>query len=60
MMDEGQEKALRSIAKMISDYRREYLENLAQGVVKECEEVASSGYDPARGAGRGAWWAEGD
>ena len=54
------EEALRSIAAMISDYRREAVECLAQGVVDECEKIASTGYDPARGRGRGPWWAEGE
>lgn len=60
MMDEDQAQALRAIADMISEYRRDYIDGLAQSVVDECQEVAKDGFDPARGKGRGAWWAEGD
>lgn len=60
MIDGDDMQAVRAIADMISEFRQEYLQELRDGVVKECGDVASSGYDPARGTGRGAWWAEGD
>jgi len=51
--------ALREIAELISDFRKEYVERLANSVAEEKDQVAKSGYDPARGRGRGPWWADG-
>ena len=53
------EAALRSIAKNISEYRKEHLEALAGEVQQEMITVVKSGFDPARGRRRGPWWAEG-
>lgn len=59
-MSEADTEAARVIAEMISDFRAEWLESLGNALVKECDEVVESGYDPARGSGRGPWWAEGE
>ena len=47
------------IAKLISEFRKEFYDGLVSGVIDEADEVADSGYDPARGRGRGPWWADG-
>ncbi len=51
---------VREIAEMIAGFRKEFIEGLYNGVVEEADKVADSGYDPARGSGRGPWWANGD
>ena len=57
--EDDQTQAMRKIAEMISDFRREYIETMQNAIVKECDEVAESEYDLARGNGRGPWWADG-
>ena len=57
--DDEKVKAARAIADMISEYRKECIEAMRNTVVKECDEVVDSGYDPSRGRGRGPWWADG-
>jgi hypothetical protein len=52
-------ESLHAIAQEIADYRREYLEGMYNEITSECDEVVESGYDPARGNGRGPWWADG-
>jgi len=51
--------ALQKIADEIADYRREYIEGMYNDIARECDEVVESEYDPARGNGRGPWWADG-
>lgn len=58
--ESSDEPALRAIAEMIADYRKECLEAMQDAIVKECKEVVDSGFDPAQGSGRGPWWAAGD
>jgi hypothetical protein len=62
MSESEQERflAAQGIGQLMSDFRREYVNWLVEGVTKECDEVAESGYDPAAGSGRGPWWANGD
>lgn len=57
---DANEDVARIIAEMISEFRAEWLESLGNGVVTERDEVVGSGYDPARGSGRGPWWADGE
>lgn len=52
-------KAARAIAEMISEFRKECIEEMHNAIVKECDEIVESGYDLARGSGRGPWWADG-
>lgn len=52
-------KAAREIARMISEYRQEVMDRFRQDVEDEADEVVRSGFDPARGRGRGPMWAEG-
>lgn len=56
---DSSEEILRSIAKEISNFRREFMEQLFQGIVDERDEVVDSGFDPCRGRGRGPMWADG-
>ena len=50
---------IQEISRMISEYRKDYIQGLFDGVTKEADEVADSDYDPALGKGRGPWWAQG-
>ncbi len=59
MMDDD-EDVTRIIAEMISDYREECLNAMQSRIVNECDEIVESGYDPAKGSGRGPLWADGD
>jgi len=59
-MNDEQLLAARGIAQLIADFRREYVQLLVDSVKQECDEVVSSGYDPAAGRGRGSWWADGE
>lgn len=59
-MSQSDEEVARVIAEMISDFRAEYYDSIRNALVKECDEIVESGYDPARGSGRGPWWAEGE
>ncbi|MBW2691039.1 MAG: hypothetical protein JRE57_00215 [Deltaproteobacteria bacterium] len=61
MSETEQEKTLaaREIARLLSDFRKEYLDRLANSVRSARDDVAKSGYDPAAGSGRGPWWANG-
>jgi hypothetical protein len=52
-------QAARAISEMIAEFRQECLQAMFNAVVKECTEIVESGYDPARGTGRGPWWADG-
>lgn len=59
--DESKEmQAIRKIAEDIASFRKECVDEMYNAIVKECDEVVESGYDLARGNGRGPWWAAGD
>jgi hypothetical protein len=51
--------AAREIADMISDFREEVMDKVRTDIEKEVAEVEASGFDPARGRGRGPLWADG-
>ncbi len=62
MMDkrrEEEEAAAREIAAEIAKFRAEFWDKLCIDIDDELHEMESSGYDPARGNGRGPKWAEG-
>lgn len=58
--DQQKFQAAQEIARMLSDFRREFVDRLVGDVKKERDAVVESGYDPAAGTGRGPWWAQGD
>jgi hypothetical protein len=58
--DDEEIQALRGIAQEISEYRQECVDRMYNEIITECDEVVDSGYDLARGSGRGPWWADGD
>lgn len=49
----------RMIAEEIAKFRREFWDSLCTALDEEIDEMESSGFDPARGQGRGPKWAEG-
>jgi len=53
-------KAARAIGEEIAKFRKECVDEMHNVIVKECDELVESGYDLARGNGRGPWWAAGD
>lgn len=55
----SQDEQLKAIADEITEYRKEVIERFVGDVVAECEQVAIE-FDPARGRGRGPWWANGE
>lgn len=48
------------IAELISEFRLEFADRIRENFEKELAEIEDSSYDPARGRGRGPWWADGD
>ncbi len=54
-----QEIATRAIAEEISKFRDEFLDSVRISIEDELAEIEASGYDPARGNGRGPKWLEG-
>jgi len=52
-------KATRVIGKLISDFREEFMDSIREQIEAEADEVVGTGFDPARGSGRGPLWAEG-
>ncbi len=58
-LPEDDEKAARNIAKAIQDFRDEFWKKTCADIEKELAEVEASGFDPARGRGRGPAWADG-
>jgi hypothetical protein len=52
-------EAAREIAQMISDFRHEVWAKISGEINAEVKEVEASDFDPARGRGRGPWWADG-
>jgi len=61
MMDERREaeEVAREIAEEIAKFRSEFWDKLCVDIDDELHEMETSGYDPARGSGRGPKWAEG-
>jgi hypothetical protein len=53
-------EAARQVADMISEFRQEVIDQVRNAIEKEASEVESSGFDPARGRGRGPRWATGE
>lgn len=53
-------QAMKEIAREISEFRQDCIDEMHNEIVKECDEIVDSGYDLAKGSGRGAWWAEGN
>ena len=51
---------MKEIAREISEYRQDCIDQMHDEIVKECDEIVDSGFDLALGSGRGAWWAEGN
>ena len=49
----------REIGKLISDFRVEVADKIRQDLEKEAYEMEEAGFDPARGRGRGPFWAGG-
>lgn len=54
-----EEAAAREIATLISEFRQEVMDKVRTDIEKELDEVIESGFDPARGRGRGPIWADG-
>jgi len=60
MMDHDEAvKAAREMSKMISDLRAEAADRVRVEIEKEAAEMEAQGFDPAKGRGRGPWWADG-
>jgi len=53
-------EAARQVADLISEFRQEVIDQVRNAIEKEASEVESSGFDPARGRGRGPKWVTGD
>jgi Sec-independent protein translocase protein TatA len=49
----------RQVADLISEFRKEVADRVREEIEKEAAEVESSGFDPARGRGRGPRWLDG-
>ena len=60
MIDNKDTAALRVIAQEIADFRKECMAKLSNDIEEEADRVVEEGYDPARGHGRGPWWADGE
>jgi hypothetical protein len=58
--NEDFEATARVIAKEISEYRKEWVASLANGVLDEMKELEDEGIDPFRGRGRGPLWVDGE
>lgn len=52
--------AARQVADLISEFRKEVADRVREAIEKEAAEVESSGFDPARGRGRGPRWLDGE
>ena len=52
--------AARQVADLISEFRQEVIDRVRNAIEKEVSEVESSGFDPARGRGRGPKWVDGE
>lgn len=60
MMDQedNEQKVLEEIARMIAEYRREYLDGIVRAIQEECSKINDDEqFDPAAGRNRGPWWA---
>lgn len=58
--EQEQTDAARQIADLISEFRQEVVDRVRNAIEKEVSEVESSGFDPARGRGRGPKWVTGE
>ena len=47
------------IVAAIQDFRAEACDKTRQDIERELAEIEADGFDPARGRGRGPWWADG-
>lgn len=59
MIVDDETQAAREVADMISDFRLEFIDRIRESIEAEVAQVVADGFDPARGRGRGALWAEG-
>ena len=57
---DDQTEAARQVADLISEFRQEVIDRVRNAIEKEASEVESSGFDPARGRGRGPKWVDGE
>lgn len=57
---EEQTEAARQVADLISEFRQEVVDQVRNAIEKEASEVESSGFDPAKGRGRGPRWVNGE
>jgi hypothetical protein len=57
-MDADDIKALRAIGDSLREYREDFVASLHERIELEVRKVEAEGFDPARGRGRGPWWAE--
>lgn len=53
---EAAAEELRAISRMLSDFRLEVLDGIRRDTEAELAELEKTGYDPARGRGRGPHW----
>jgi hypothetical protein len=53
-------EAARQFAELIASFRKEVADQIRESVEREVSEVESSGFDPARGRGRGPRWFDGE
>ena len=58
--EEDRVDAARQVANLISEFRQEVIDKVRNEIEKEASEVESSGFDPARGRGRGPKWVDGE
>lgn len=57
---EEQTEVARQVADLISEFRQEVIDKVRNEIEKEASEVESSGFDPAKGRGRGPKWVDGE
>ena len=58
-MDAEGEAPLRGIADAIASYRAEWADRVRETIERDVRKMEAEGFDPARGRGRGPWWADG-
>lgn len=56
---EADTEAIREIARLITDFRKEFMAKFRTDAERELVAIEAEGFDPARGRGRGPRWADG-
>jgi len=53
------EEVIRETIDMIVEHRKDVFDKVRNDIEADVTEMEKKGYDPARGRGRGPWWADG-